>query len=68
MEESKIEPAYSLDIRRTLRASRERVFPAWTAATALSRWFSPNGGWRVIVHQLEPRAGGTDRRHPAACG
>ena len=61
MEESKTKPAHSLEVRRTLRASRERIYQAWTDPAALSRWFSPTDDYETIVHELDLRIGGSYR-------
>lgn len=45
----------ALEIRRTLAASPERVFAAWTDASWLARWMSPVGHARV---EADPRPGG----------
>jgi len=43
---------------RTFEAPRERVWRAWTDATALAQWWGPKGTtMRVIKHDLRP--GGT---------
>jgi uncharacterized protein YndB with AHSA1/START domain len=48
------EPAV-VRIARTVRATPERVFAAWTDAASLGRWLSPVGHAEAIV---EPRVGG----------
>jgi uncharacterized protein YndB with AHSA1/START domain len=45
----------ALEIRRTLPASPERVFAAWTDPDWLERWMSPVGHARV---EADPRVGG----------
>ena len=37
------EQTYSLEIRRLIRASRERVFQAWTDPVDLAKWHAPEG-------------------------
>ncbi|MEZ4672143.1 MAG: SRPBCC domain-containing protein [Anaerolineae bacterium] len=48
---------YSLVVERVFAAPRERVFKAWTEASALQRWFRPLG-CAVTVTRLELRVGG----------
>lgn len=45
----------TLEIRRTLPASAERVFAAWTDPAWLARWMSPVGHARA---EADPRPGG----------
>jgi uncharacterized protein YndB with AHSA1/START domain len=52
---------HTLELRRTLSASRERVFGAWTEAEALARWFAPADQYDVVVHALDLRIGGAFR-------
>lgn len=54
-------PAISLEVRRTIAAAPERVFQAWTEASALSRWFAPSTEFTVIVHEADVRVGGRYR-------
>jgi uncharacterized protein YndB with AHSA1/START domain len=51
----------ALRITRTLAASRERVFRAWTDPRALSRWFAPTQEFRTTVLEHEARVGGRYR-------
>jgi uncharacterized protein YndB with AHSA1/START domain len=48
-------PDETLEIRRILPATPERVFAAWTDASWLARWMSPVGHARV---EADPRPGG----------
>ena len=48
-------PDDALEMRRTLPASPDRVFAAWTDASWLARWMSPVGHARV---EADPRPGG----------
>src|SRR5215469_14078365 len=50
----------TLVLRRTFRASRERVFLAWITPRALEQWLRPKGK-RITVRALDARAGGTFR-------
>lgn len=51
----------SLRIARTVAASREKVFKAWTEAEALKRWFAPSDKYVTRIPVLEARAGGRYR-------
>ena len=49
-----------LVLRRTFRASRQRVFRAWIEPEALERWFRPKG-MSVTVRSFHARVGGSFR-------
>jgi len=51
------EGGFSLVVRRTFPAERERVFRAWTEREAVARWFRL-AGRAIIVRELEVRVGG----------
>jgi uncharacterized protein YndB with AHSA1/START domain len=51
----------SLEVRRIIPASPERVYDAWTKPEILTRWFAPSGDYTVTVHGGEARAGGQYR-------
>jgi uncharacterized protein YndB with AHSA1/START domain len=51
----------ALEVRRTIPASRERVFNAWTEAEIVSRWLAPTDAYTTIVHELDLRVGGRFR-------
>jgi uncharacterized protein YndB with AHSA1/START domain len=46
-----------LNLSRTLRAPRERVFQAWTDPEEIKRWFGPDS-CQVIEASLDLRVGG----------
>jgi uncharacterized protein YndB with AHSA1/START domain len=50
----------ALVIRRTYKASRERVFAAWTQPDILKRWMRAGDGQETIV-TIDPRVGGKYR-------
>ena len=52
---------FALTIERTIAATPERVFEAFTQAEKLTRWFGPASDYGCHVHLLEPRAGGRYR-------
>lgn len=46
-----------LELRRVIRASRQRVFAAWTHPDELRKWFGP-GAIHVAEVDMDARAGG----------
>ena len=50
-------PQASVVVERTYRASVEDLWALWTTKAGFESWWGPEG-FRVEVHQLEPRAGG----------
>lgn len=50
-------PFEGIEVKRTLKAERERVFRAWTRPEVLARWFFPGDGWTCDVTS-DLRAGG----------
>jgi uncharacterized protein YndB with AHSA1/START domain len=53
-------PGDSLSITRILRASRERVFAAWTKPEAIARWFMAGEDWKCVP-EADVRTGGEYR-------
>ena len=53
--------AQTLQLRRTLPASPERVYRAWTEPETLARWFTPTSDHTAQVPLLEARVGGAYR-------
>jgi uncharacterized protein YndB with AHSA1/START domain len=52
-------PEFLLQIRRTLHASRERVFAAWAERDQLERWMCKDvAAHQVIHHEQDIRPGG----------
>ena len=49
-----------VEVRRVIRASRQRVFGAWTKPEEMRRWFAP-GPMTVAAVETEPREGGAYR-------
>lgn len=41
--------ANGIELRRTLKARRERVFAAWTRPELMARWLFPGSGWTAVV-------------------
>ena len=54
-----------LEVRRTIRAPRQRVFDAWTKAEELKRWHAP-GPLTVSFAEIDLREGGGYRIHMRA--
>jgi uncharacterized protein YndB with AHSA1/START domain len=52
----------ALEVRRTIRAPRQRVFDAWTKAEELKRWHAP-GPLTVSLAEIDLRVGGAYRIH-----
>ena len=55
----------TLQVRRTIRAPRQRVFDAWTKAEELKAWHAP-GPLMVSRAEIDLRPGGTYRIHMRA--
>jgi uncharacterized protein YndB with AHSA1/START domain len=55
-----------LEIRRVIRASRERVFAAWTQAESIQKWFGPSNVTAAKV-EADVQEGGTYRIETASC-
>lgn len=51
----------TLRLERTIAASREKVFAAWTKAETVIRWFAPGPAYRCSVPALDARPGGSYR-------
>lgn len=47
----------SLEVRKVIRAPRERVFRAWTTPSELKQWSSP-GPVEVVTSEVDLRVGG----------
>ena len=39
----------TLQIKRTFRAPRDKVFRAWTDRAGLARWFAPSAEYSTVV-------------------
>src|SRR4026208_2575663 len=48
----------TIRLHRVLRAKRERVYRAFTDASAMAKWLPPNG-FTGQVHHLDAKVGGT---------
>ena len=54
-----------VEVRRTIRAPRQRVFDAWTKPEELKRWHAP-GPMSVALAEMDLRVGGAYRIHMVA--
>ncbi|MDB5876348.1 MAG: Activator of Hsp90 ATPase 1 family protein, partial [Ramlibacter sp.] len=52
----------TLEVRRTIRAPRQRVFDAWTKTEELKAWHAP-GPLTVTLAEIDLRPGGKYRIH-----
>ena len=52
---------YEVVLHRTFKASREKVFSAWTDPRAIAEWFGPAPGGHVDSIDLNLRVGGSYR-------
>ena len=50
----------TLEVRRVIRAPRERVFQAWTTPADVKRWSAP-GPIEVVLSEIDLRVGGRYR-------
>jgi uncharacterized protein YndB with AHSA1/START domain len=50
----------TLEVRRVIRAPRERVFQAWTTSADVKRWSAP-GPIEVVLSEIDLRVGGRYR-------
>ena len=51
----------TLEIRRLIKAPRERVFEAWTNSEQLKKWFGPEDDFVVPLAKVDLRVGGQYR-------
>jgi uncharacterized protein YndB with AHSA1/START domain len=51
--------ATGFELRRRYRATRERLFRAFTDAEDLRAWYAPVAGWVVSHAEVDARPGGT---------
>ncbi len=61
MDKTQSPAAITLQIKRTFRAPRERVFRAWTDRAELAQWFAPSAEYSTVVPELDLRVGGRYR-------
>lgn len=59
MATAKQTPEFTLQIRRTFAASREKVFAAWAEREQLEKWMCKDVASQVVIHHLQDiRPGG----------
>lgn len=51
-------PPGDLTVSRTVPASRERVFRAWTTPSELKKWWTIGEGWKTPSAKVDLRVGG----------
>ena len=51
----------SLQIKRTFRAARQKIFDAWTTPENLKKWFGPSDDFTTPVAKVDLRIGGRYR-------
>jgi uncharacterized protein YndB with AHSA1/START domain len=51
----------TLQIKRTFKAPREKVFNAWTDPAVIKQWFAPTDEFSVPVAEVDLRVGGKYR-------
>lgn len=61
MDTPKVAADVTLRLERTIAASPEQVYRAWTKAEALTRWMGPSAEFKTVVHAVEPKVGGRYR-------
>lgn len=54
-------PTTGLEIRRTIAATPEKVYQAWTHPATVAKWFGPSTDYTVTVRELDVRIGGRYR-------
>ena len=51
----------SLNLTRSFKASRSKVFRAWTEPEELKKWWQLGQGWRLNIVEVDLRVGGKYR-------
>jgi uncharacterized protein YndB with AHSA1/START domain len=54
-------PDTTLQIKRTFKAPRDKVFKAWTDPSVLKQWFAPTDEFTVPIAEVDLRVGGKYR-------
>ena len=61
MTQSNPQTATSLTISRTINASRDRVFEAWTDPAQLYKWWGAGENFTAPIAEVDLRTGGSYR-------
>ena len=61
MTASTVNPNTVLEMRRTIRTSREKAFAAWTDPGQLRQWFAVADGYTTPLAEVELKVGGRYR-------
>ncbi len=61
MDKAQSSATITLQIKRTFRAPRERVFRAWTDRAEMAQWFAPSSEYSTVVPEFDLRVGGRYR-------
>jgi len=61
MDDRTFDPETMLLVSRTYRATRERVFRAWTDPEELRKWFAVGEGFTTPIAEVDLRVGGRYR-------
>jgi uncharacterized protein YndB with AHSA1/START domain len=56
-----LNPSIFLEMRRTIRTSREKAFDAWTDPGQLRQWFAVAEGFTTPIAEVDLRVGGRYR-------
>ena len=56
-----LNPATVLEMRRSIRTSREKAFEAWTNPAQLKQWFAVAEGFTTPIAEVDLRVGGRYR-------
>ena len=55
------DPTLVLEVRRTIRTTREKAFRAWTDPDQLKKWFAVGEGFTTPIAEVDLRVGGRYR-------
>ena len=61
MTNSSLNPGIVLEMHRTIRASREKAFDAWTDPGQLRQWFAVAEGFTTPIAEVDLKVGGKYR-------
>jgi uncharacterized protein YndB with AHSA1/START domain len=61
MSDPAVNPVTVLEMNRTIRTSREKVFEAWTNPAQLQKWFAVSEGFTTPIAEVDLKVGGRYR-------